>query len=57
MKTPIFSMDSRNIRNPYHGVDDLQSDFGDDVAETSRKKRRNDFMEKELPGQVKTAFR
>ncbi|CAI2327281.1 unnamed protein product [Caenorhabditis sp. 36 PRJEB53466] len=39
-------------RNPYHGIDDLNSEFGDDIAESSSKtKRKGDFWEKEHPGE------
>lgn len=46
-------MESKNIRNPYHGIDDLQSDFGEETEEptTSNNKRKNDLMmEKVRPG-------
>uniref|UniRef100_A0A8R1DMF8 Protein FRA10AC1 homolog n=1 Tax=Caenorhabditis japonica TaxID=281687 RepID=A0A8R1DMF8_CAEJA len=50
-QTPVAGiMGSRNIRNPYHGIDDLQSDFGDEDFELKNKRKRNDFMEKVDPG-------
>uniref|UniRef100_A0A1I7U4S2 Protein FRA10AC1 homolog n=1 Tax=Caenorhabditis tropicalis TaxID=1561998 RepID=A0A1I7U4S2_9PELO len=46
-------MDSRNIRNPYHGIDDLQSDFGDpEEPSSSQKKRKGDFLDKVRPGDL-----
>ncbi|KAF1764886.1 hypothetical protein GCK72_004837 [Caenorhabditis remanei] len=45
-------MESRSIRNPYHGIDDLQSDFGDSEEPVSqtKSKRKGDFLDKVQPG-------
>ncbi|CAO4363772.1 unnamed protein product [Caenorhabditis nigoni] len=44
-------MDSKQVRNPYNGLDDLQSDFGDlpDDDRIAQKKRKGDLMEKVRP--------
>ncbi|CAR31477.1 Protein FRA10AC1 homolog [Caenorhabditis elegans] len=45
-------MDPRKIRNPYHGIDDLQSDFGDEPSSSSKPKRKGDFLNKDYSSEI-----
>ncbi|CAI5440883.1 unnamed protein product [Caenorhabditis angaria] len=40
----------KSNRNPYRGIDDLQSEF-DEESDVERKKKRMDFREKDYPGE------
>ncbi|EGT34977.1 hypothetical protein CAEBREN_07762 [Caenorhabditis brenneri] len=48
------SYNTRNIRNPYHGIDDLQSDFGDpeEPSSSSNKRKKDELDEKVRPGSL-----